>query len=84
MWKYTLQITGMACGMCEAHIRDVLRRTFPARRVSASRRKGEAVLFSARPLAEQALQAAIARAGYAVTGIVRENQPPKGLLGRWF
>lgn len=78
MWKYTLQITGMACGMCEAHIRDVLRRTFPARRVSASCRKGETVLFSARP------QAAIARAGYTVTGIVRENQPPKGLLGRWF
>ena len=26
MYKYTLQIDGMMCGMCEAHVNDVVRR----------------------------------------------------------
>ena len=25
MYKYTLQIDGMMCGMCEAHVNDVVR-----------------------------------------------------------
>ena len=25
MWKYTLRVEGMMCGMCEAHVNDAVR-----------------------------------------------------------
>ena len=30
MKKYTVKIDGMMCGMCEAHVNDVIRKTIPA------------------------------------------------------
>ena len=43
MFKNTAKIEGMMCGMCEAHISDTIRKTFPkAKKVSASHLKGEA------------------------------------------
>ena len=32
MVKITLDIEGMACGMCEAHVNDAVRRVFPVKR----------------------------------------------------
>ena len=29
MWKYTVEVNGMMCGMCEAHVNDAVRK--PAR-----------------------------------------------------
>ena len=43
MFKTTIKIDGMMCGMCEAHISDVLRKTVQdAKKVSASHTKGQA------------------------------------------
>ena len=25
MWKYTVRVTGMMCGMCESHVNDAVR-----------------------------------------------------------
>ena len=25
MWKYTVEVNGMMCGMCEAHVNDAVR-----------------------------------------------------------
>ncbi len=36
MVKITLKINGMMCGMCESHINDVIRKTFPVKKVSSS------------------------------------------------
>ena len=44
--KITVQIEGMMCGMCEAHICDSIRRAIPeARKVSASHANGEATFL---------------------------------------
>ena len=41
MTKNTVRISGMACGMCEAHICDTIRKTYPdAKKVAASHTKG--------------------------------------------
>ena len=46
MIKITAKIDGMMCGMCEAHICDTIRKTFPdAKKVSASKSKNEAVFL---------------------------------------
>ena len=43
MVQVTLEIDGMMCGMCEAHVGDAIRKQLPeARKVSASAGKGEA------------------------------------------
>ena len=46
MIKITIQIEGMQCGMCEAHINDVMRREFPVKKVSSSHAKGQTVIIT--------------------------------------
>lgn len=42
MNKYVLSIDGMMCGMCEAHINDVIRKSIPeAKKVNSSYKKNE-------------------------------------------
>ena len=38
----TVQIDGMACGMCEAHVSDALRAKLPGYKISASHSRGTA------------------------------------------
>ena len=28
MWKYTIQVDGMMCGMCESHVNDAVRKAY--------------------------------------------------------
>ena len=40
MFKTTLSVEGMSCGMCEAHVNDAVRKAFPsAKKVTSSRMK---------------------------------------------
>ncbi len=36
MVKITLDVEGMACGMCEAHVNDAIRKAFAVKKVSSS------------------------------------------------
>ena len=44
MWKYTVRVDGMMCGMCEAHVNDAIRKNFAVKKVSSSHSKGETVV----------------------------------------
>ena len=37
MWKYTVQVNGMMCGMCESHVNDAVRKAFRWKKVNSSR-----------------------------------------------
>ena len=40
MEKITVEVSGMMCGMCEAHINDAVRKAFPdVEKVNSSRAK---------------------------------------------
>ena len=39
MVKITLEVEGMACGMCESHVNDAVRKTFPVKKVTSSHGK---------------------------------------------
>ena len=52
MIETTVKIDGMMCGMCEAHVSDVIRSKFNIKKVSASHSKGQAVILSDGPLGE--------------------------------
>jgi len=81
--KTTLKIEGMACGMCEAHICDVIRKTVPgAKKVSASHKRGEASFLTEAPADEGALKQAIAATGYTCLSAESVPYEKRGLFGR--
>lgn len=67
MIKTTLGIEGMACGMCEAHINDVVRRNFRVKSVKSSFSKGKTEILSEEAPDEAKLRAVINDTGYAIT-----------------
>jgi len=83
MYKTTLKIDGMMCGMCEAHIADVIRKTIPdAKKVAASHAKGQATFLSENEPPKDELIQAIAATGYTCLTIDSETYVKKGLFGR--
>ncbi|SKB71458.1 Copper chaperone CopZ [Lachnospiraceae bacterium] len=81
MLKTTVKIDGMMCGMCEAHIKDVIRKTFPdAKKVSASHAKGEASFVSEK-VDEALLKTAITDTGYTFVSADSAPYEKKGLFG---
>ena len=83
MKKITVKIDGMMCGMCEAHICDTIRRAFPdAKKVSASRKSGEATFLSDGAVDEEALKKAITDTGYTFVSVSSEEYKKRGLFGR--
>ena len=83
MNKITVKIDGMMCGMCEAHICDTIRRAFPdAKKVSASRKSGEATFLSDGAPDEETLKKAISDTGYTFVSVSSEEYKKRGLFGR--
>ena len=81
MIKTTVKIDGMMCGMCEAHVCDAIRNALPyAKKVSASRSKGEATFLSEETPDEQAIRDAITATGYDCLSVSSEEYVKKGLF----
>ena len=82
MIKTTVEISGMVCGMCEAHINDAIRAAFPVKKVASSRAKGETVILSEAPLDRQKLKQTIAATGYITLSVREETAEKKSLFAR--
>lgn len=78
--KIVIGIDGMACEMCEAHVKDVLRKHFNPEKVTASHQKGEATMVVQQEVAPEAIHGALDPTGYTVTSIHREDYVKRGLL----
>ena len=72
MWKYTVEVNGMVCGMCEAHVNDAVRKACPVKKVSSSRSKNQTVILSETELDTEAVMNAIRSTGYEVGTIQKE------------
>ncbi len=81
MFKITLVIEGMACGMCEAHINDAVRGAFPVKKVTSSHTKKRAVIIAENDIPESDLKDVIAKAGYGVVSVSSEPYEKKTLFG---
>ena len=82
MWKYTIEVSGMMCAMCESHVNDAVRKALPVKKVTSSRGKKETTVIAETELDETALRAAISATGYDVGEIRKEPWEKKGLFGR--
>lgn len=69
MIETTVKVEGMACGMCEAHINDAIRKAFKVKKVKSSHKKCETKIVSETPLDHAAVKAAIENTGYIVHGV---------------
>ncbi len=81
MEKITVKIDGMMCGMCEAHICDAIRNAFNnAKKVTASRKKGEAYFLTEDIIDENRLKKVITDTGYTCISISSEQYKKHGLF----
>ena len=80
MIQYTVDVEGMACSMCEAHINDAVRKAFSVRKVTSSHSKGQTQILSEKELDEEALRREISATGYRVLAIHSQPYEKKGLF----
>ena len=81
MYKTTLKIDGMMCGMCESHINDAIRNAFSVKKVSASHSKGEADIISEEPIDEAKLRETITKTGYDFVSMTSKPYEMHSLFG---
>ena len=82
MLKTTVGIDGMMCGMCESHINDAIRKSFPqVKKVTSDRKKKQSVILSEEPLDEEAVRKTIDETGYTFLSLSTEEYKKKGLFG---
>lgn len=82
MYKTTVEVRGMACGMCEAHVNDAVRKALGnVKKVSSSHSKKRTEIISEAPVDEDKLRKAITDTGYDVGNISSEPYEKKGLFG---
>ncbi len=78
MYKTILEVEGMMCGHCEAHVNDTVRKSFDVKKVTSSHSKGQTEIISESPLDEEKLKAAINETGYTVNSVKTEEFDKKG------
>ncbi len=84
-YKYTLKINGMMCGMCEAHINDVVRKNFDVKKVSSSHLKKQTIILTTQEIEEELIKDKINQTGYTVEDIKKETtEEKKGFFARLF
>ena len=81
MRKTRIEIDGMMCGMCEAHINEAIRKHFRASKVKASRTAKEAVILSEESIDEEQLKRVIRETGYTPGAVVTEDGVKRRLFG---
>lgn len=80
MIKTIIKIEGMACGMCESHMNDVIRNKFKVKKVSSSHTDKESVVISEEILNEDEVKKAVEDTGYTFISMSSEPYEKKGFF----
>ena len=80
MIKTTVNIEGMMCSHCEAHVNEAIKENFKVKKVTSSHIDKKTEIISEEPLDETAVKKAVADAGYTVTLIETEPYKKKFLF----
>ncbi|MEE1114749.1 MAG: ATPase P [Eubacterium sp.] len=90
MTQVTLEIDGMMCGMCEAHVKDIIRKAVPeAKKVRASHYSGKASFLMDSDSFPEAAKASMIKGteefGYHILNVSTEKEKTsKGIFGKLF
>ena len=80
MVKTGVKIDGMMCGMCEAHMNDLIRKNFKVKKVTSSAKDGETVIISDAELDIPWAKKQIKDIGYELVDYTSEPYEKKGLF----
>ena len=80
MVKTVLKIDGMMCGMCEAHMNDLIRKNFKVKKVTSSAKDGETVIISDAELDIPWAKKEIKDIGYELISYTSETYEKKGFF----
>lgn len=80
MWKITIKIDGMHCGMCESRVNELIRRAANVKKVSSSHAKGQTVILSEEAVDEEFIKRTLETQGYHVLSIEKEPYVKKGFF----
>ena len=80
MVKTVLKIDGMMCGMCEAHMNDLIRKNFKVKKVTSSAKDGETVIISDAELDIPWAKKQTKDIGYEMVDYTSEPYEKKGLF----
>ena len=80
MIKTVLKVNGMMCGMCEAHMNDLVRKNFKVKKVTSSVKDGETVVISEENLDIPFLKKEIKEIGYELVDVHTEPYEKKGFF----
>ncbi len=73
MYKIILSIDGMKCGMCEAHINDLVRKKIKVNKVSSNHKKNETTIICDTYLSNELLNNIFDGSGYKINNVKRED-----------
>lgn len=82
MEQIIAKIDGMMCGMCEAHMNDMVRNKFSGKKLSSSHAKKETMFVVTKEFDEARFRKEVEALGYTVLGIERKPYEKKGLFHR--
>ncbi len=82
MVRYIVEVEGMQCGMCEAHVNDAVRNAFQVKKVSSSHTKKQTVILANDTIDEEAIRNVIDNTGYKALSVHSESYKKKGLFHR--
>jgi len=66
---YSLEIEGMKCCMCEAHINDVIRKNFNVKKVKSSYKKKNTIIIANEELDVNMIKVVISGTGYELKNV---------------
>ncbi|NLG02993.1 MAG: heavy-metal-associated domain-containing protein [Clostridia bacterium] len=64
MYEIKININGMACSMCEAHMNDTFRNAFQVKKVSSSHKKEQTVILTEDDILDEKLKEIVEKTGY--------------------
>lgn len=72
MFNYIIEIEGMRCSMCEAHINDIIRKAFKGKKVKSSHKLNVSTFISKDAIDKSLIKSEIEKTGYRVNNIIVE------------
>ena len=82
MVKIIIEIEGMHCGMCEAHVNDAVRKIAGVKKVKAAHARGRAEIIAEDESVKDACVNAVAALGYKTGETSVSEYSRKGLFSR--
>ncbi len=80
MVKITMNVEGMMCAHCEAHMNDAIKKALDVKKVTSSHADKTTEIIAKAPISEEAILEAVKETGYAVSDIRCEEYKNKFAL----